>query len=270
MRIACAIIIFSISFSVFAGNENYSIGAGPAGVANAYVMTPGVWSSYHNQAGLSKLNNMTAGFYFENRYGISELGVQSFAFALPTNSGTFGFNITYFGYSEYNESKFGLAYGKAFGERFSAGIQFDYFYMHLPGDYGSKGTMVVEGGILVEPVDKLFIGVHVFNPTRAKIADFLDERIPTIMRVGVGYKFTSKLLVSLETEKDLDNKPRIKSGIDFQVMENFYLRTGIAINPSQNYFGLGYKIKNFTANIAFSTNPVLPMSSHISLVYSFE
>lgn len=270
MRLSYLVILFFISTIIYAGNENYMVGAGPAGMANAYVMRSGIWSTYHNQAGLARLENITTGFYFENRYGISELGVQSFAVSAPFKSGNFGLSVTHFGYSEYNENKFGLAYAHSFGEKFSAGIQFDYFYLHLPGDYGTNGTFVVEAGILAEPVDKLTFGVHIFNPTRTKIADFLDERIPTIMRAGFGYAFTENLSFNIETEKDLEQKARFKAGIEYMVIQDLYLRTGFATNPNQNYFGLGYKFKNFSANMAFSTNPVLPMSTHIAIIYTFK
>jgi hypothetical protein len=270
MRVKLVVILSLISSVLLAGNENYMVGAGPAGMANAYVMYSGIWSTYHNQAGLARLENMTTGFYFENRYGISELGVQSFAISAPFKSGNFGFSVTHFGYSEYNENKFGLAYAHRFGDKFSAGIQFDYFYLHLPADYGNRGTFVVEAGFLAEPVDKLSLGVHVFNPTRTKIADFQDERIPTIMRAGLGYAFTENLNFCIETEKDLDQKARFKTGIEYVVINDLVLRAGIATNPNQNYFGIGYKLKNFTANMTFSTNPVLPMSTHMSIIYTFH
>lgn len=270
MRFNLAVICILFSLTLKAGNENYLVGAGPAGMANSYVMYSGIWSTYHNQAGLANLNHVTAGFYFENRYGISELGVQSFAISAPYKNGNFGFSLSRFGYSEYNENKFGIAYAHSFGEKISAGIQFDYFFLHLPDDYGTRGAFVIEGGILAEPIEKLSLGVHIFNPTRTKIADYQDERIPTIMRAGMGYAFSEELNFSIETEKSLEEDVRFKTGIEYMVISDLYLRAGIATNPNQNYFGIGYKLKRLTANMTFSTNPVLPMSSHFSIIYTFE
>ena len=264
------ILLFSISLYVSASNENHSFGAAPAGMANAYVMASDIWSIHHNQAGLAFLSKPTAGLYFENRYGISELGIQSAAFALPVKSGTFGTSITHFGYSTYNETKVGFSFAKKFGDAFSAGIQFDYINVHLPEDYGNKGSIIVEAGFIARPITNLSIGAHVYNPTRTKLADYTDERIPTIFRVGAGYNFSERFALNVETEKDLENDVRFKTGLEYMVVEKLFLRTGIATSPNQNYFGIGYEIKNFKADLSFSTNPVLPMSSHISLVYSFN
>ncbi|MCK4663378.1 MAG: hypothetical protein KAT68_10970 [Bacteroidales bacterium] len=268
------ILFFSIgiiiSNTVKGANENYPVGAGHAGMANATVMVSDVWANYHNQAGLSNIDNTCIGFYFENRFNISELGLQSVVFALPTNSGVFGVSLSHFGYSVYSESKAGLAFGKSFGEQFSAGIQFDYFYLQQPEDYGNFGIFAVEMGIQAEPVENLLLGAHVFNITRAKISDFQDERMPTIMRIGMGYRFSENLLVTMETEKDLDEKARFKAGIEYLFRKNIFLRTGIATNPTQNYIGIGYTLNKIKADIAFSFDPILPMTTHVSLSYSFN
>jgi hypothetical protein len=51
------------------------------------------------------------GFSYENRFGLSELGLKTLNMALPAKWGTFGLTVQQFGFSNYNENKFGLAYG---------------------------------------------------------------------------------------------------------------------------------------------------------------
>ena len=268
--LSLVIAFVTIQNNSFAGSENYPVGARSAGMANSTVMTYDVWSVYHNQAGLAYLNNIYAGSYFENRFNISELGVKSFAFVLPTKTGNFGASVTHFGYSKYNESKFGLAYARKLSEKFSVGLQFDYLNTFVGDEYGNKGTFVFELGLMAEPVKNLTIGAHVYNPTRSKFAAYQDERVPTIFRFGIGYNFSDKVLLTIETDKELDYKPTYRTGIEYHFLKNLYLRTGISANPNQNFFGIGYAFKRFNFDIAFSTHEVLPMTSHFSINYKFN
>ena len=76
---------------------------------------------------------------------------------------------------------------------------------------------------MTEAVENLYVGAHMYNPTRSKIADYDDERIPTIMRIGLGYNFADKVFLSVETEKDLVNKAIFKAGIEYDFLKHIYL-----------------------------------------------
>lgn len=250
------------------GNENYPVGAKHAAMGNTGVMTPSIWSTSHNQAGLAYLKTTEIGLHYENKFLIQELGLSSLSFALPTKkSGTFGLNYNHFGYAKYNENKIGLSYAKMFGGTFAASVQIDYFQTHIDEEYGNKGVPVAEIGILSQPVKGLYIGAHAFNVSRTKMDNYSNERIPTTFKLGLGYAFSEKALVCIETEKDIDKKAVFKGGIEYQLLVNLYLRTGIITNPVQNTFGIGYKMKKFKADIAFATHPVLGLSSQISISY---
>jgi len=256
--------------SITASSQNYPVGASAAGMANSSVVVPSIWSTYHNQAGLDYLDEITFGAYFENWFGISDLGLKSAALAIPTKTGTFGLDFTYFGYSAFNEMKMGLAYSKKFADIISVGIQLDYFNVNQQAVYGNIGVAVAEIGVLSEPIDKLFIGAHVFNPWRAQIAEYQDERMPTIFKIGMGYKFTDKVLLTVETEKDLDIvKPIFKTGIEYNFVSNLYLRAGISTNPLTTTFGIGYKFKGIALDLAFKHHQVLGYNAGISVNYTF-
>lgn len=266
------IIILSLfSLQVFAGGgDNNPFGARSSGMANSSVMLSDFWSISQNQAGLATIKNIGTGLYYENRFLVNELSLKSGAFILPTKTGVFGLSISQFGYSKYNESKIGLAYAKKLWDFLSVGVQFNYFNTYIAESYGNKGTVLVEAGIRAIPKENLYIGAHIFNPTRSKIAAYNDERIPTIIRVGIGYNFTKKVLVTAETEKDLEHNPVFKAGIEYNFMEHVYFRTGLSSNPEQIAFGLGYEIKGLKADIAFTTHPVLGLTPHISLLWEFS
>ena len=266
-----SILLLLFSFFILKAADNYPVGARAAGVANASVTYSDVWSSFHNQAGLAQVNDISAGVYFENRFLISDLSVKGFAVALPTAKvGTFALSATMFGGSLYNEKKAGIGYAKKLGQKFSAGVQVDYLSTFIAEDYGNRSSFAVEIGMLAEPVKNLKLGVHLFNPNKAKLAEYADERIPVIMRFGASYKFSEKVLISAEEEKDIDQKSVFKSGIEYHIAEVLYLRGGISSNPSLTTFGFGLKInKQFLLDMASSWHQQLGFSPQFSLGYLF-
>ncbi|MCX6256479.1 MAG: hypothetical protein NTW49_01030 [Bacteroidia bacterium] len=260
------LILVIHDFHVFAVGDNYPVGARQAGMANAAVMLSDLWSISHNQAGLVSLDKLTIGFFHENKFIVSKYAYQALVIAVPVHSGVLGASVSYFGYSSYNEIKAGLAYGKSFGKILSAGLQLDYCNTYVTGEYGNRGALVVEAGLQSQPIENLLIGVHVFNPLRAKIAVY-DENIPTILRMGVAYRFSDKVILAVENEKDMLMKPVFKTGIEYHIYKNFFIRTGVMTNPTQLCFGIGYIMNDFQFDMAVSNHPELGITPHFSLSY---
>jgi hypothetical protein len=269
-RFLFAVFIFLFSFFVArAGNENTPSGAPSAGVSGASVCYSDLWSAFNNQAGLASLKKITAGIYFENRFNLSELGVKGFAIALPSGeSGVFALSGTYFGYSLYNEKKIGAAFSMQLGSKLKAGVQLDYLSTFIAEGYGTRTAFTGEAGILAEPLKNLLLGFHIYNPTQTKIADYADERIPVTMRMGAAYKFSEKVMVSIENEKQVDADGMFKAGIDYHIADPLWLRGGISTNPSLNSFGFGLKFGQFMFDAAASFHEALGFTPHVSLVYT--
>lgn len=257
----------TISATASANSDNFPVGARSAGLAHASVTMIDVWSAHHNQAGLAFLKFPSAGAYYESRFMMKELSLKSFAAAYPIKSGTFGLNISSFGYTQYNESKFGVSYGKAFGDKFAAGITMNYLNTHIGDNYGKRGSFAGELALMAKPFKNFTVGAHLFNPTRAKLADYNNERTPTIIRLGIDYKFSNKVFVAIETEKDVDHKPVFKAGFEYKPADVLYLRAGISTNPSLSSFGIGLHIKQFKLDFASSFHSVLGYTPQVGFVY---
>ena len=262
-------IILLISVSIFA--DNFPIGSNSAGMAYSSVTLRDVWAVYNNQASLAHLEGISFGAYYENRFGLKEFGIKSVAATFSTKPGTFGLSYTYYGFDQFNENKFGLSYGMQLAKFLSVGIQIDYFLINQNPEYGNIHAIAGEVGILAEPIEDLFIGAHVFNPWRAKISIFQDERMPTIFRIGAGYNFSDKVTLTIETEKDLDEKAVFKAGLEYNIVSNLFLRTGIETSsPIYSYaFGVGYKFKGISLDIAVNKHPVLDYKTSVSLAVNF-
>ena len=258
-----------LSFSSYA-QEIFPLGSRPAALANTYVMESDLWSVYHNQAGLGSYNHLSIGFHHENKFLVKQFSLHALALTLPVKPGTIGFSYSYFGYEKYNESKIGLGFGKTFGETFSAGVQVNFHRIFQLTEYGNRNSLSVEGGIQYKPVESVALGIHIFNPTRAKISPYDRDTIPTILRAGLSYKPYEKLWLGMETEKILDKELKVKAGVEYRLLENIFLRTGIVTNPVKSTFGFGYQSPKISADIAFTRTEILGFTPHFTFRFTFR
>jgi len=262
---------FSVMAFLMAGDGNFINGSRSAAIGGASSTYADLWAAYNNQAGLARLKGLAIGLTYESRFMVPELGTSGMAVALPTKkSGVFALSISYFGYTLYNEKKIGLAYARAFGDKVSAGIQLDYLSTHLAEDYGDRNTLTVEAGLQATLLKDLVIAAHVFNPTRAKLAEYDDERIPTTLKIGLGYTISGKVIVSLESEKNLEEKNIVKAGIEYHIAKVLYLRTGLSTNPGMYSFGFGLALDKLDIDMVSTYHQVLGFSPQITLAYRFK
>ncbi len=257
-----------------AAAENLLSGARAAAMANATVAIYDFWAISHNQAGIAGINALQAGIYAENRFMLQEMSLAAAAVVLPSQAGHFGLSIQYFGSSIYSEGKAGLAYSRKFSDKLAAGLQLNYLFTRIGEGYGSSGTACAEAGIIYELLPNLQIGAHIFNPTKAglKTENYHgnEEFISTIIRSGMAYNFSNKVLLSLEVEKDIRHKPVTKLGIEYRAGEFVFVRAGISTNPVLNAFGFGLQTGRLQIDLSASYHYLLGYSPQAGVIYSFQ
>jgi hypothetical protein len=266
MRLFLLLLLFPLA--AFAGNENLPVGARSSALNHASVNLQDIWSIHHNQAGLAKLEKIGGGIYYESRFTMKELSLKGGVLAIPTKLGTFGVSVSSFGYKLYSESKFGLAYAMELSEFLRAGVQLNYHNTHLGEGYGNFNAFTGEIGIQADITPDLSLGAHVYNPTLTKMADYNDERIPTMLRLGAQYKIGEKVLLAAEANKNIYDKASFKAGLEYRVTEMLYLRGGVGTEPTLASFGFGLKMKKFFIDVASSYHSTLGFSPQVSLSYN--
>ena len=209
--------------------------------------------------------------YYENRFLLSNMNLQGATAVLPTpKAGVFGISYSRFGNKLFNQSRYGLAYGKKLWEFLSVGLQLSYLNTTIAENYGSRHSFIAEIGLLSQVSKKLRIGFHAFNLTRTKLADGYDERVPMNFRLGAQYDFSKKVKVAVEAEKDLELPAVFKAGIEYFPADILAIRVGIGTAPFRANFGLGLRLKFLHFDIAGSVDPVLGFSPKASLAYRFN
>lgn len=223
---------------------------------------------FGNQAGLTHLTSASISVNTERRFNIGELSNHTVGFALPTEAGTFGLVVNYFGFSEFNEQKIGLAYARQLGKRFSFGAQFDYIGTRI-NEFGNANTYTVELGILASLSQQIDLGAHFFNPI-AVDRGIEDEPLESILSFGLNYRPSKNLKLMADIEAELDFAPRYKLGIDYSFSEIFNLRVGAHTEPTSLSLGIGLKLgDNFKIDLATDYQTILGITPGIGIRYDF-
>lgn len=268
-RILLSFVIFSLSKILIAGGNNEIHGARSVAMGGAAVSTIDIWSTSNNPGALGLLDQFGIGVSYESRHLLPEAGLKSFALAAPVSGGTFSLVGHSYGYASFSDNRLGVAYARKLAKYLSVGVQLNYVNTQIGDVYGSRSTMVAELGALMKPNDKISLGVHLYNPTRQKLADFDNERIPTILSVGGDYKFSEKVSMALQVDKDLDLPINLRSGIEYAPVEQIFIRAGYATLNSSLGFGIGFIWNNVGIDIATNWNQQLGSSASASLSYYF-
>ena len=268
MIVKRVVALFSLILTLSAfGQGTFGLGGKSAGMANASINNVDVWGLNHNVGTLGFLESFEVSGYYENKYLLKELNVSGLAAAYPTKFGTFGVQASTFGFDQYRHTEVGFGYSIKLAKFMSAGIKLNYLNYKFAFDYGSKHSFTAELGIMAKIKDKVAIGAHVYNLTRTKMNDYQNERIPTIVSLGVTYFVSDKINLTLEAEKDIDRKMSFKLGMDYQIHKIVALRIGTSSGPWLASMGIGLNFKGLHIDLASSYHFQLGYSPQFSISY---
>jgi len=259
------VLFFSMVIMDVAAQNAFSTAAGAKGIGagNANLTYRDIHSGFNNQAGLAYLEGFSGAAYAENRFLLKELQLAAISIAKPTNAGTWGMMLQYFGFEEYNEQKVGLSYSRKLFDKLAIGAQFDFLNTQIK-EYGSAAAITFEIGLQYEILDKLTTGIHIFNPIRATIG---TQELPAILQIGLTYRPTNYIAISGSVEKDSTLPYTIRMGLEYQVLEKIQFRAGFNSNPNRLSFGLGYTVNRMQLNVAASYHDVLGFSPALGVVF---
>ncbi|MDD2983795.1 MAG: hypothetical protein PHQ74_10445 [Crocinitomicaceae bacterium] len=238
-------------------------------MANSTVALADVWSYHHNPAGLAFVKKTAAGLSYENRFLLKELQTQALVVAQPLKVGVLSAGAQMYGHRAYKTTRVGLGYSMLLGENISAGVQLNYQGIRID-QYGSKGTVTAEAGFLAKINSKVSLGFSVMNLGMAKLTEFEDDRFSTFMRLGLNYQISKKVIILAEVDKSIETKLRAKAGMEYELLDRFFLRMGVASNPTEITFGFGYEFKNrLKLDLGSAWHQHLGWSPHFGLTYEF-
>ncbi len=257
----CYCLNAQIGYQIVGGAQSLSMGGASVSFQDAQAI-------FHNPAGLVGETKSSALLTSEIKFGVKDLKPIGAAFILPTSSGVLGFSFQNYSFESYRESKMGVAYARRLSSKFNIGVQLDYLRLKI-NEYGSTNLLTFEIGCNTLIFKYLVLSAYVFNPVSVRLNEV--ERTPSVFRLGLGYTLNPKVLICLETEKDINFPASFKFGLAYKAVESLTLRCGFRTSPSIFSFGFGYSINpHFTADVALTNHPYLGMTPALSLGYSFK
>lgn len=228
-----------------------------------------VFSFTANQASLAQLKNAAVAVYGERRFLLSELNNYTTAVGLPTRSGNFGVKAGYSGFSDYNETQLGLAYGRKLGNKVDIGAQFNYNGIRIAG-YGNATAVSFEIGTVLHLTEKLHAGIHVNNPVGGKFGKDQQEKLSSVYTAGIGYEASDKLFISTEIIKEEDQAVNVNAGMQYKFLPQLLARIGMSTAVSTGWMGIGLSWKSFRIDVTAAYHPQLGITPGLLLLFNFK
>ncbi len=263
------LLLLILPICLLSSNGEGPIGARSAALGHASSTLFDVWSARNNQGSLAFVRKTEVGAFYENRFFVKELSQSGFAVAAPIKKGTFGLSYSSMGYNLYRESQATLSYGMKLSENVAVGVGIDYLNTKIADIYGQAHAVSGSIGLTAKILPQLIIATHIYNPFRAKITNYNNEKVPTIFKLGAQYTFSKKVFIVAEAEKTSAQKINIKGGIEYNPSSLIYLRVGGSSYPTQAAFGLGVNYNGLKIDVSSAYHNVLGFSPQIGLSYAF-
>jgi hypothetical protein len=244
------------------------IGARLNSIANSSVAISDAFSVFSNPSNLAFMDKTSIAVYADHRYAVSGLNTLAFAYNQLVRKVNVSVGAARFGDELLNHNRVEAA--AAYKVRLvSLGVGLGYQQLTV-SENGVGRAMTLQFGGTVEISPKIRYAAHVYNMLRAKVDARSSLYYPVIMRTGFSYLPVKSAIFSAEIEKDSRFEPNIKLGLEYQLKEWIYLRTGINSNPFNTFGGIGFKQKEWKLDYGVSFHNRLGMVHYLSLVFSFD
>ncbi len=239
-----------------------------AAVGYASVADKSAWSSFQNPAGLAYIAPVEAGIFYGNKFVLNEMATKGGQVGVATKAVNVGASLSHYGYSEYSEMLLGASLARAFSDKWSLGMQFNYYTVMLSPEEGSTGTLLVQIGLMANPIENLTIGFQVFNPVQSKIQGLsLEKNAPSVYSFGGSYRFGENFRWNVQLDKEVRCDLLGSTMFHYQVIDKFALRVGGYIEPFVPLLGAGTRWQNFELNVNTEIHPTLGVSWAAALGY---
>lgn len=253
--------------SVSSVQSQFSMGATSMSMGQTGVAVPGQsWSLFSNSS-LLQTDGNSVSFYGFRYVGISEITDMAATGIYQTSFGTLGAGIHRYGFNLFNENRIRIAYKNTLG-KFHYGTALNYNHIFQGEDYGSAGAVGIDIGLATELLPDFWFGARATNINQPTYGSS-DEELPRDLALGLSYRLSTSTLFTSEIVKDVRFPLSFRAGIEFEVIENLFARSGVSTNPQTYSAGFGYQTNRIQVNIAVQQHIPLGLSPGIDLGMQF-
>lgn len=239
-------------------------------LAGASVALSDGWSVFGNQAGMTEVDRLVFGGAYFNQFLVNELSANAGFFAFPVQSSVFAISIYQFGKSPFHREKFGFAYARHISDKLSFGMQFNLYRLLFPEDNRMVVSSGLELGAQYHLNKQLILGAHLINPYMAKVKMSTGYfRYGSQINIGAFYHFSESFRMMSELENDFSSRLTMRTGMEYQIRDRIFLRSGVSGKPYQFSTGFGFRVEKLTIDLATSYHQYLGNSPSVSFQFRF-
>lgn len=259
------LILWLLSFSVYAQTETSMSGAMSRGMADALVGASHAYSFFDNPAGVGAQGTQLSSAY-DTRFDLAELSTVSASFTYAQKWGNLAIGGERFGGELYNVNKVGLGYAKKLNY-VSLGVKTSILNSSFK-DLSAHQTFITELGVIANMWPQLSIGLHAINVTGGTQKS--GSPYPTTLRGGIYFTPAKALAIAAETSYILNEYANVKVGLQYALKDRLFIRTGVNTGLKTNHFGFGYLYQKWQFDYAIDTHSALGISHHLNLTMRFQ
>jgi len=228
-----------------------------------------IWNIESNVAGIVGLTRPTLAINYSKPLMVSDLSDQAMALVLPFRKIDAGLSLQRYGITSYHELKVGFALAKQLGAQFTIAIKANLHQLKIV-NYGSTLGFSSDIGLLYSPSTQLTFGLSVNNPALSNFNRLSKQlNIPTIVQIGAAYQTSDKILIATSIRKNFGNPIDASLGIDYKILSQLSLRSGLSFKPFKHYVGFGLTYHSFALDVAIQSDVNVGYLPKISLAYAF-
>lgn len=245
------------------GTEVLPRGARSMGMGNASASLSDAWAIFNNPAGLSGLQHSQVFFGYDHRLDLNELTTLSAGVIQSRDKFSYGLAASRFGGELFTQHLIGAAIANQMGIT-SLGLKVSYLQTAMEG-FGTGGSWLVDFGGIAELTPHLFFAAHIFNLTRSNYGGASWDRVPTVVKSGISFRPSEKVMTNVEIEKDILYPATLKVGLEYNFYQKLWGRAGMNNQPQQLFFGIGCTGKRLAFDYSMTQHPLLGNTHHFSL-----
>ena len=226
------------------------------------------WSPLNNIGALAETKQpVMAGFTYQNLWSVPGLGKKAFSIIAPLHRLYASASIFSFGDEFYNETRFGFGVGHKIGF-VSLGMQLNFLQTVIE-QFGTNGIFSLDAGGVAEIIPGLKIGAVIQDFSMSQ-KEGKEQKREARMQLALAYEPEDFLKLVVAIDHDEIYHDRFRTGFEYAIHNKLYIRSGIALDPVVNYFGLGVRPGIFRIDYACSIQQYLGINHQASLCIRFK
>lgn len=274
MKIKFCILLVAY-FLIFLPNFSQIVSTAPSSVsvANISVAVQNEWNAFQNVSALANINKFEVGAQYENHFMVKELSAKTIQIAKNFNTVNVGASFSYFGYSLYNDILLGVGTARNFDNKFSMGVQFNYYATYFSGQEINRyrATIFPQFGVSSKIFPQLVVGFNAFNPFQSNVkTEYTIKRIPSIFSLGTNYSFGENVIWLSQIDKEVSSNFRFATGFEYKMIDELTVKLGTyAQDNLVPCLGVNLHLNKFNIFLNTEIHPQLGLNTQICLKYKY-